>query len=184
MSMSRARGRIICRIGAVVALVAFFLPWASSPFLSLGYGLTGNFEQTDLNGGRLFEKLGQSQLTLDGRTGTITGGSALSYCMPLLVLGLLFSLGISLYRSRSPVAERNVAASLLGIGVFSTLVVVIACAVYWANFKPPTFGDTHIGYVSIRYGAICSLLGDIAIVIGGYIMLTLAKANSVAPPEP
>ncbi len=175
---------MICRIGSVVALIAFFLPWVSSPFLFLGYGLTGSVEQTELNGGKLFEMLGQSQMTLDGRRETITGGPTLSYGMPLVIFCLLFSLGISFYRSRSPVAERNIGAALLGTGVLGTLVVVIACAFYWANFKPPTFGDKHVGYFSIQYGAICSLLGNIAIVIGGYIMLAVAKANSAAPPEP
>jgi hypothetical protein len=175
---------MICRIGSVVALFAFFLPWVSSPFLSIGYGLSGSIDQAELNGGKLFEMLGQSQLTLDGRTETVTGGPTLSYGMPLIILCLLFSLGISFYRSRSPVAERNIAAAVLGTGVLCTLVVVIACAVYWANFKPPTFGNQRVGYFSIRYGAICSLLANIAIVIGSYIMLTVARANFAAPPEP
>lgn len=184
MSFRSTRGRMICRIGSVVALIAFFLPWVSSPFLSIGYGLTGSFGQSNFNGGELFETLGQSQLTLDGRTETITGGPMLSYGMPLVMLCLLFSLGISFYRSRSPVAERNIAAALLGSGVLCTLVVVIACAVYLANFKPPTIGNEHIGYVGIRYGAICSLLANIAVVVGSYIMLGVAKANSAALPEP
>jgi hypothetical protein len=184
MSFRSARGRMICRIGSVVALIAFFLPWVSSPFLSIGYGLTGSIDQAELSGGKLFETLGQSQLTLDGRRETITGGPALSYGLPLVMICLLFPLGISFYRSRSPVAERNIAVALLCTGALGTLVVVIACAFYWANFKPPTFGDKHIGYFSIQYGAICSLLGNVAIVIGSYIMLTVAKANSAAPPEP
>ena len=132
MSFRSARGRMICRIGSVVALIAFFLPWVSSPFLSIGYGLSGSIDQAELNGGKLFEMLGQSQLTLDGRTEAVTGGPTLSYGMPLIILCLLFSLGISFYRSRSPVAERNIAAALLGTGVLCTLVVVIACAVYCA----------------------------------------------------
>lgn len=184
MSFRSTRGRMICRIGSVVALIAFFLPWVSSPFLSIGYGLTGSFGQSNLNGSKLFEMLGQSQLTLDGRTETITGGPMLSYGMPLVILCLLFSLGTPFYRSRSAAAERNIAAALLGTGVLCTLVVVIACAVYWANFKPPTIGDKHIGYFTIRYGAVCSLLGNIAVAIGSYIMLGVARANSDAPPEP
>jgi hypothetical protein len=156
----------------------------SSPFLSLGYGLTGSFDQASLNGANLFEMLGQAQLTLDGGAKTITGGPALSYSLPLGVLCLLFALGVSFYKSRTPAAERKIAAALLGTGVFGALVVVIVCAVYWANFKPPTFGDQQIGYFRVQYGAVFFLLGSISIVVGSYMMLALAKANSAAPPEP
>jgi hypothetical protein len=72
--------------------------------------------------------LGQSQLTLDGRRETISGGPVLSYGLPLVILCLLFSLGISFYRSRSPVAERNIAVTILGAGVLGTLVVSAHCA--------------------------------------------------------
>jgi hypothetical protein len=174
---------MICRIGSIVALIAFFLPWVSSPFLSLGYGLSGSIDQANLNGLNLSETLGDAQLTLDGGRQTITGGPALSYCLPLVIICLLFSLGASIYKSRTPVAERNIAVALLGTGFFNTLVVVVVCAVYWANFKPPMFGDQQIGYFRIQYGAIFSLLGNIAIVIGSYIMLAVAKANPAAPPE-
>jgi len=160
------------------------LPWVSSPFLSLGYGLSGSIDQANLNGVSLFETLGDAQLTLDGGTQKITGGAALSYFLLLCALCLLLSLGASFYRSRTPLAARNAAAALLATGVFGTLVVVIVCAVYWANFKPPTFGDKQIGYFSIQDGAIFFLVGNIAIVVGSYIMLEVAKQNSDAPPEP
>jgi hypothetical protein len=166
-----------------MSLISFFLPWVSSPFLSLGYGLSGSFDQSNLSGGELLDTLRHAHMTLNGPK-TITGGPALSYSMLLIMLCLLFSLGASFYRARTPVAERNIGAALLGTGVLGALVVVTVCAVYRANFKPPTFGDVHVGYFRIRYGAICSLLGNIAIVVGGYMMLAVAKANSAAPPEP
>jgi hypothetical protein len=184
MSFRSTRGRMICRIGSLAALIACFLPWVSSPFLSIGYSLSGSFGQATFSGIKLFERLGEAQLTLDGRTETITGGPALRYGIPLGILCLLFAFGISFYRSRTPVVERKLSAALLGAGLLSTFVVVVLCGVYLANVPSPTIGDHHIGYVSIQYGAICSLLGNIAIVIGSYKMLAVAKANAAAPPEP
>jgi hypothetical protein len=175
---------MICRIGSAMALVAFFLPWVSGPpSLSLGYGLSGTIGQADLNGGELFDMLLHGKRLLFGGTETTPGGPALGYSLLLVVLGLIFSLGTSFYKPRTPATERKAAAAFLGTGILVTLVVVIVCAVYWANFKPLTFGDTQIGQFSIRYGLICSLLGDIAIAIAGYRMLEFAKANSAAPPE-
>jgi hypothetical protein len=175
---------MICRIGSVVAFIAFFLPWVSGPpSLSLGYDLSGTIGQADLNGGELFEMLLHGKRLLFGGTESTPGGPALSYSLLLVVLCLTLSLGISFYKSRTSATERKIAVALLGAGVLTTLIVVIVCAVYWANFKPLTVGDTEIGHFSIRYGVICSLLGDIAIVIGGYTMLEVAKANPAAPPE-
>jgi hypothetical protein len=184
MSFRSARGRTICRIGSIVALTAFFLPWVSGPpALSLGYNLSGTIGQADLNGGELFELLLHGQRLLFGGTETTPGGPELGCSLLLVVLGLIISLGISFYKSRTPAIERKIAAAVLCTGILVAFIVVIVCAVYGANFKPLTFGDTQIGQFSIRYGLICSLLGDIAIAIAGYTMLEFAKANSAAPPE-
>jgi hypothetical protein len=183
MSASRPRyGSLVSAIGAIVLVVAVFLPWYGISFTEHGLALVQQVGQsfvTRYGNAALQSQLASAHASLSGfaghEFGAVSAHQALSTVnVVLLVLGGL-ACAVALLALADPSAIADGGRSLLAL-----LGVGAAAFVVFRMLDKPT-PDGKLVALSLREGAWLALLGSGAVVVGA--LLSGRSAHSSAKPS-
>lgn len=180
MTATRARyGSLVSAIGAIVLLVAVFLPWYGISFTEHGVALVqqvGESFAARYGNAALQSQLSSAHASLSGvaghELGAVSAHQALSKInVVLLVLGGL-ACAVSLLALADPSAIAGGGRSLLRL-----LGLCAAMFVAFRMLDKPT-SDGEVIALSLREGAWLALLGSAAVVAGALLPRRAARASA------
>ncbi|HEX4483589.1 MAG TPA: hypothetical protein VH081_07355 [Solirubrobacteraceae bacterium] len=183
MTASRPRyGSLVSTIGAIVLVVAVFLPWYGVSFTAHGLALAqqaGEGFAAQFGNAALQERVASSHADLSALAGheflAVSAHQALSRInVVLLVLGGL-ACAVALVALADPSALADGGRSLLSL----LASVAAACVVYRMVERPTPEGE--VLSLSLREGAWLALLGCAAVLFGA--LLSARSARTPAEPS-
>jgi hypothetical protein len=180
MTASRSRyGSLISAIGAIVLVIAVFLPWYGLSFTEHGIAFAqqaGEGFAAQFGNAALQERVAEAHATLSALAGhefvAVSAHQALKTVnVVLLVLGGL-ACAVALVSLLDPSAIAGGGRSLLtlfGLGA--------AAFVIFRMLEPPT-PEGGVISLSLREGSWLALLGSVAVVVGALLSGRSARASS------